>query len=174
MTTFVFASSDKLFLKDLERMFRTTAMASPSQLPPLVINHTSDYLVSRLQAPVIRLIPTQTHNPHTVGTSSSQWLGNGYYNIHAPVHNDTVLDGRGAAYWACRAALLMYCKLVSTTAFIPRYVLIDPFGPTTQPHSRVTARQMYNAVVDVLLWPPHPLTDALSHDPTRCDARPIF
>ena len=169
--TLVFHSTEKAYLKELGRAFRTTRCGLN---PPLVMEQSGDYLMNHLPGPVIRLSTLKKGGDtgRLLGTAHARWLGNGYYHVLAPLQNQG-LDNRGGTYWAFRAALLQYCKLSHFfSSNSPVYVVVDPFGSDTGDMARYTARQMHNAMVDVLFCPPYTLTDGRPYELMFCDARP--
>ena len=141
--TLVFTSLNNPYLKYIENVFCTTQFRTP----PLVMSKSSEYLMTRLPGPVIRISPA---HGETVGTSRLLNLGNGYYQILAGInttHSENV-------YWALRAALLKYLQLVNFKgegARPPKYIIIEAFGSIERLNAHSTVCNMHNAVLDTLL-----------------------
>ena len=142
--TLVFSSLNKLYLKDLENVFRSTQFPTP----PIVMDKCSDYLMARLPGPVVRISPAQGE---TVGTSRLTNLGNGYYHIHAGVDVDMTRSEN--AYWGVRTALLLYLDILTNhvNEWLPKYIIIEPFGSIERLNSTMTVYNMHNAILDTLL-----------------------
>ncbi len=138
--TLVFTSVNKLYLKQLEQVFRSTHFLTP----PIIMDKGCEYLMARLPGPVVCLSPAQGE---TVGTSRLTNLGCGSYHIHAGVdmtHSENV-------YWGFRAALLLYLKMLNGGHYLPKYIIIEPFGSIEQVNSNTTVCNMYNAIMDTLI-----------------------
>ena len=140
--TLVFTSVNKLYLKQLEQVFRSTHFSTP----PIIMDKGCEYLMARLPGPVVCLSPAQNE---IVGTSRLTNLGCGYYHIHAGVdmtHSENV-------YWGFRAALLLYLDILDnhTGQHLPKYIIVEPFGNIEQINSNTTVCNMYNAILDTLI-----------------------